>query len=89
MEEEEQEAAEFSYDEPGPSIEPMRTGAEAVEKNKLRGKDGRLALTKTKSYEGNPYDIDRVATRDTFVRRAGSRRDGSLRSKRSFRSGGE
>ncbi|KAF2157659.1 MFS general substrate transporter [Myriangium duriaei CBS 260.36] len=43
-----------------PQFEEMRT-----ENETRRDGDG-AALQKTKSYEGNPYDIDRVATRESF-----------------------
>ncbi|GAM86439.1 hypothetical protein ANO11243_044530 [Dothideomycetidae sp. 11243] len=49
-------------DHNGPRFEEMRAENEARD----RDPDQRLALQRTKSYEGNPYDIDHVATRDSF-----------------------
>ncbi|KAF4549545.1 MFS-type transporter-like protein 27 [Elsinoe fawcettii] len=81
IDEKEQEAQDMSYDDESalePRFEEIRTGQEA------RQPDG-AKLTKTKSYEGNPYDIDRTATRESFAANRASRttsREGSVKSKK-------
>ncbi|PNS19847.1 hypothetical protein CAC42_7814 [Sphaceloma murrayae] len=80
-EEKEQEARDMSYDDESalePRFEEIKTG------QKVRQGDGGK-ITKIKSYEGNPYDVDRVATRDSFTAGRASRttsREGSVKSKR-------
>ncbi|KAG8625779.1 hypothetical protein KVT40_006180 [Elsinoe batatas] len=80
IDEKEQEARDMSYDDEEalePRFEEIRTGNEA------RQPDG-AKLVKTKSYEGNPYDIDRVATRESFQPRASrtASREGSIKSRK-------
>ncbi|KAF2223014.1 major facilitator superfamily domain-containing protein [Elsinoe ampelina] len=80
IDEKEQEARDMSYDDEEalePRFEDIRTGNEA------RQPDG-AKLVKTKSYEGNPYDIDRVATRESFQTRASrtASREGSIKGRK-------
>ncbi|TKX23967.1 MFS transporter-like protein 65 [Elsinoe australis] len=81
IDEKEQEAFDESYDDENalePRFEEIKTGQAP------RQQDGGK-LAKTKSYEGNPYDIDRVATRESFAAGRASRttsREGSIKSKR-------
>lgn len=81
IDEKEQEAFDESYDDENalePRFEEIKTGQAP------RQQDGGQ-LAKTKSYEGNPYDIDRVATRESFAAGRASRttsREGSIKSKR-------
>ena len=60
--EKERDAVDYSYEaaEDQPRFEEIKTGAN--EEND----DKRLKLQKTRSYTGNPYDIDHVATREYF-----------------------
>lgn len=80
IEEKEREARDMSYDDEEalePRFEDIRTGQEARQPDEAK-------LVKTRSYEGNPYDVDRVATRESFAGRASRTisREGSVRSKR-------
>ena len=59
--EEEKEEEEEEHDVGGPRFEQMRTERET----RAEAND---ALRRTKSYEHNPYDIDHVATRESFGR---------------------
>jgi hypothetical protein len=51
---------EYEKEEDEPRFEQVKTEGETTETNR--------GLKRVKSYESNPYDIDRVATRDTFTR---------------------
>lgn len=61
----EQEAQDSSYDAPHQPTNPRYEEIRPANLSDSGNTDGAL-LTKTKSYEGNPYDIDRVATKDSF-----------------------
>lgn len=69
---EEQQAFDYSGEnegDDGPRFEGIKTGAETTRKDRdddrpsLRSNN---SLKKTRSYQGNPYDIDHVATRQSF-----------------------
>ena len=66
-EEAEQEAIDYSYGPASdqPRLAPIRTQSK-------RQRPG-LGATRHTSYEGNPFDLDRVATRESFRREARSR----------------
>lgn len=71
----EQAAIDYSYEaeEDQPRFEGIKTQGE-------QDGNSRIKLSRTKSYEANPYDIDRVATRDSFTGRRS--RASSIRSKK-------
>lgn len=65
-EEEETEAIDYSYEEehfPDSNLQPIRTSASRAS-----------VLRKVQSYEGNPFDLDRVNTRESFRREGKSTR---------------
>jgi hypothetical protein len=66
----EQEAIDYSYEqEAEPRFQRIRTGQSQTRPS--------LAGTRSKSYEGNPFDLDRTNTKDSFAweaRRSTSRR---------------
>lgn len=61
VEEEEQTALDYSYEaeQDQPHFEEIKTKAHSTHDG------GRLSRTST--YEGNPFDIDRVNTRESFT----------------------
>ena len=72
-EEEEQEAIDYSYEpaEQQPQFERIRT---------MQSRPS-VAMTRMKSYEGNPFDLDRINTKESFrweTRSAESGRPGGL-----------
>lgn len=73
-EEEEQTAADYSYEaeEDQPHFEEIRAGKD----NKREG------LSRTSTYESNPFDIDRVNTRDSFTETREGRRSRASSMKR-------
>ena len=58
-EEHEQEAIDYSYEDESeqPRFERIRT---------TQSQQSRASLARTKSYEGNPFDLDRMNTRESF-----------------------
>jgi len=70
----EQQAFDYSGEndsEDGPRFEGIKTGAQTnrdrdADRPSLRSRRSSNSLKKVRSYQGNPYDIDHVATRDNF-----------------------
>ena len=77
---EEQEAFDYSYEEEN---QPSGGAFERIKINQSRPGAARRAT----SYQGNPYDLDRINTRDSFPgeRRSGSRRQSRASSRSSRR----
>lgn len=72
----EQEAVDYSYeDEKEPRFEEMKSGKEAehgLEKTKTgRSTRSRRSTSAVQEYNDNPYDIDRVHTRESFSHQRG------------------
>jgi len=80
-EEEEQEAIDYSYDAPRPDEQPR---FEEIKTNQPRPQGARRRT----SYDGNPFDLDRVNTRESFKgERRGSTKGLSRASSRTSRRG--
>ena len=78
--EKEQEAADYSYESEEPRYADITggVGGEGAagtdqEQRSLRSQGSRNSLRTTKSYQGNPYDIDRVATKGSSFANGRSR----------------
>jgi len=78
IDEDEQNANDYSYDDQEPRFEGIKTGttSNGVEGDRRSVRSGRssransLRLKQTRSYQHNPYDIDHASTREAFVTRS-------------------